>query len=146
MLKRLKLSLKPSPAIEVTRVAIGNQKLVYVLIANKKFAYAHGKKSAVAYIGTTKNGVTRVAGSAAERAEEILGLHGVTSVSARILTCKPRKNVKTWRKLERALLLAFRAEYGSVPKCNSHGKHMVETDEFAYFSRDAVRRIVGKLA
>jgi hypothetical protein len=145
MSRRLNLSLKATPALVVTRIAIGDQKLVYVLIADKTFSYPYGPKSAIAYIGTTKKGVARIAGSAAERAQEILSLHGVKKVTSRILTCGPRQKVKTWLKLERAMLLMFRAEYGSVPKCNSHGKNMKETDEFTYFSREAVRKMVQKL-
>jgi hypothetical protein len=116
-----------------------------VLIASKKFSYPHGRKSSIAYIGTTKKGVARVAGSAAERAQEILSMHGVQKVTARIVTCQPRRKVKTWLKLERAMLLEFRSAYGSVPKCNSHGKNMLETDEFSYFSRDAMRKLIQKL-
>lgn len=145
MIRRLNLSLKGQHALEVTRIAVGNQKLVYVLIADKTFSYPHGRKSAIAYIGTTKKGVARVAGSAAERAQEILSLHGVKKVIARIVTCGTRQKVKTWLKLERALLLEFRSAYGSVPKCNSHGKNMVETDEFSYFSRDAMRKLIQRL-
>ena len=37
--------------------------------------------------------------------------------------------MKTWKKLERALLLAFRAEYGRIPFCNSQGNRIKETDE-----------------
>jgi hypothetical protein len=66
----LKVSLKRFHAIEVTRIAIGNQKLVYALIANKKFRHPYGKSS-IAYIGTTKKGIHRVASSVAYRAEDI---------------------------------------------------------------------------
>jgi len=44
------------------------------------------------------------------------------------------------------MLLAFRAKYGSVPVCNSHGKKMKEADEFDYFGRDAVRKLIDNLA
>jgi len=145
MVRRLGVSLKSEHAIEVTRLAIGNQKLVYILIANKKFPYPHGRKSAIAYIGTTRKGVERVAGSAAQRAEQILGEHGVKKVTARIVTCAPRKKVKSWIKLERAMLLEFRSAYGSVPHCNRQGKNITETDEFIYFSRDAIRNVIQKL-
>lgn len=145
MAKRLKVSLKPDHAIEVTRIATDSQKLVYVLVANKRFGYEHGQKSAVAYIGTTKNGVARVASSAANWAEEILGNHGVKKITARIVTCRPRKKVKSWKKLERAMLLEFRSVYGSVPHWNTQGKNITETDEFSYFSRDAIRKIVKLL-
>jgi hypothetical protein len=145
MSRRLSLSLKAGHALEVTRIAIGNQKLVYVLIANKKFSYPHGSKSAIVYIGTTEKGVARVAESAAVRAQQILGLSGVKKVTARIVTCGPRQKVKTWVKMERAMLFTFRSEYGRVPKCNSHGKNMKESDEFTYFSRDAVRKVIQNL-
>jgi hypothetical protein len=137
--------LKTEHALEVTRIAIGGDKLVYILLADRRFAYPHGSKSLVAYIGTTKSGIARIAGSAAERAEEILNRHGVKKVTARVISCAPRQKVKTWLKLERALLLQFRSEYGSVPKCNKQGKRLVEGDEFSYFSRDAVRKILQKL-
>jgi hypothetical protein len=144
MPRRLNLSLKRFHAIEVTRIAIGNQRLVYVLVADRTFAYPHGR-SAVAYIGTTKKGIERVASSAAQRAEDILSRFGVKKVTARIVTCSPRRRVKTWKKLERAMLLSFRAEYGKVPVCNSHGKRMRETDEYEYFAREAVRKLISDL-
>jgi hypothetical protein len=143
--RRLSLRLKAERALEATRIAIGSEKLVYVLLANKKFAYPHGRKSHIAYIGTTKRGVSRIAGSAAERAADILGRHGVKKVTARVLTCAPRQKVKTWLKLERALLMQFRSDYGSVPTCNSQGKRLIERDEFSYFSRDAIRKMIQKL-
>ena len=144
MPRRLNLSLKTIHAVEVTRVAVGNQKLVYVLLADKKFKYPHGQ-SAVAYIGTTKRGIARVASSAAYRAEDVLSEHGIRKVIARIITCGPRRRVKTWVKLERALLLLFRAEYGAVPKLNSQGRKIKEGDEFGYFSREAVRKVIQRL-
>jgi hypothetical protein len=33
------------------------------------------------------------------------------------------------------MLLSFRAQFGSVPKFNSHGKQMRETDEHDYFAQ-----------
>src|SRR5262245_30590068 len=144
MARRLNLSLKRVHAIEVTRIAVGNQKLVYVLVADRKFSYPYGK-SVVAYIGTTEKGIERVASSAAERAEDILSRFGVKKVTARIVTCAPRQKVKTWVKLERAMLLSFRAEFGSVPVCNSHGRQIKETDEYDYFARDAVRKLFRDL-
>jgi hypothetical protein len=95
MVRRLSLSLKRQHAIEFTRIAIGSPKLVYILIADKKLSYSHGLKSAIAYIGTTKKGVVRVAASAAYWAEDILSEHGIKKVIARIVTCGPRKKVKT---------------------------------------------------
>jgi hypothetical protein len=137
----LKVSLNRTHAIEVTRIAVGDQKLVYVLAANRKFKYAHGN-SWVAYIGTTKRGIHRVASSAANHAEDILAEYGVKQITARIITCKARPNVKTWVKLERALLLVFREMYGEVPAFNKQGHRIKETDEFEYFKRDKLRKLL----
>lgn len=141
---RLKLSLKKEHALEVTRIAIGSQKVVYVLTANKKLKYRLGS-SAIAYIGTTKKGVLRIAQSTAAKAEEILGEHGIKKITARVMTCGVRKRVKTWVKLERALLLEFRSTYGEVPKFNSQGSHMQWTDELNYFSRSALAKSIERL-
>ena len=82
----------------------------------------------------------------AVRANDILELRGVRSFTARIITCPPRRNVSTWLKLERALLLGFKEKFGEVPKCNSHGKRMKETDEFRYFRKKGVLRVVDDLS
>jgi hypothetical protein len=145
MPRRLSLSLKRFHAIEVTRIAVGNQKLVYVLVADRVLSYPFGK-SPIAYIGTTKKGIERVASSAANRAEKILSRQGVKKVTARIVTCSPRRRVKTWVKLERAMLLTFRAAYGRVPEFNVQGKNVKETDEYDYFARDAVRKLIENLS
>lgn len=143
--RRIRLSLKRDEALRANRVFIGSQKLVYVLISDKRLEYISGK-SRIAYIGTTKNGTTRIAHSVALRAYRILSLRGVRSFHARIVTCRPRRNVKTWCKLERALLLRFREIFGEVPKCNTHGKRMKVTDEFDYFNRRGVKSVIDELA
>jgi hypothetical protein len=120
-------------------------RLVYLLIADKRLKYKGGK-SRIAYIGTTKKGVSRIAQSVAFRAEQILSLRGVRTFHVRIVTCKPRQKVETWKKLERGLLLCFRERFGEVPKCNSHGKRMKETDEFHYFARKGVRNVIDELS
>jgi hypothetical protein len=142
--KRIKLSLKRDHALEATRVSIGKSKLVYVLIADKRLKYPKGK-SRIAYIGTTKKGAARIAQSVAGRAEAILGLRGVRSFHARVITCRPRRNVKTWMKLERALLVVFKENFGSVPECNSHGSKMKERDVFRIFSRGGVTAVIEEL-
>jgi hypothetical protein len=132
-MKRLRISLKRSPALEVDRVSIGHLKLVYVICADKKVKYPKGR-SRIAYIGTTQNGIDRVAQSAAIRSDRVLNLHGVNSFQVRIVTCTPRQHVKTWHKLERALILYFRDTYGAIPICNEMGNNMTwrgERDLFA---------------
>ena len=143
---RLHVSLKRDSAMSVTSVAIGSNKLVYVLVCDKKLKYPQGK-SRIAYIGTTKNGLSRIASSVAWRANEILAIHGVRGFCARIITCQPRQRVKTWRKMERALLLKFREMFGEPPHCNTQGKNMRETDEFnKYFTPDRIQKIIEELS
>jgi len=143
--RRAHVSLKRDPALEASRGSIGREKLVYVLISDKKLSYKVGR-SRIAYIGTTKKGLARVAQSVATKADEILGNRGILKLHARIVTCRPRQRVKMWLKLERALLLEFREMYDEVPKWNSHGKKMKVVDEFEYFSKSRVRRIIEDLS
>ena len=127
------------------RVALGDLKLVYVIIADKKLRYQNGR-SKIAYIGTTKKGISRIAGSVAYRADKVLGLHGVRSFDVRVIACRPRQKVKTWLLLERALLLAFRESFGEVPRCNSHGKKIKEVREFEVFSRHRLLTVIEDLS
>lgn len=130
--RRISIALKRDCALHATRVSVGKSKLVYILVTDKRLKYPNGR-SRIAYVGTTKRGLHRVASSAARHADEILSLRGVRSFDARVVTCQPRQRVKTWLVLERALLLAFREKYGSQPRCNNHGKRMKARDEFDYF-------------
>ena len=131
--------------MSVTRVSLRGAKLVYVIVADKKLNYAGGR-SRVAYIGTTKKGITRISQSVAARAEAVLGLHGVEEFEVRVVTCRPRQRVKSWLKLERALLLCFREKFCEVPKCNSHGKRIREAGEFTLFSKARIKRILDDLS
>ena len=67
-------------------------------------------------------------------------------MEVRIVTCASRKGMRTWMKLERALLLAFREKYGAVPMCNGTGKNMRWQDEETYFSRKRITAILNALA
>lgn len=144
--RRLNVTMYRGEALRVSRLADQADHLVYVFLCDKKLLYPSDKKSRIAYIGTTASGVWRLTASASERASRILGERGVNSFEARILTCTPRQRVLTWHKLERAMLLEFREVYGRVPICNTHGKSMVETDEFEYFARSRVRDILEELS
>ena len=141
---RLRVSLKREPAITVNRVAIGNEKLVYVICADKKLQYPWGR-TPIVYVGTTKNGVSRIASSAAYRADKVLNMHGVKSFDVRVVTCRVRQGIKTWAKLERALLLSFREKFGEVPKCNVAGKKIIEQNEFEVFSKSRISEIIAAL-
>jgi hypothetical protein len=145
MQKRLNVNLKPRYAMQVTRLSIGKKKLVYAILVKKALKYPWGR-SRIAYIGTTKKGVARIAQSVAARAQDVLSIHGVREFVVRIVTCSPRPNVKTWQKMERALLLVFRHKYGGLPKCNKQGKNIKQRDEFKYFKRDRLERVLEMLA
>lgn len=74
----------------------------------------------------------------------MLALHGVRNLEFHVVQCPRRQNVKTWRILERALLLTFREVYGEVPRCNTQGKRMSWHDEHKYFTGGRLRSIVKK--
>lgn len=143
--RRSTVSLRREEAMRVSRVAVGHAKLVYVVVADKKLNYPKGR-SRIAYFGTTKNGVSRVAQSAAYRTDEIFRKRGVRSFTVHLVTCRPRQRVKMWVKLERAFLLAFRDQFGAVPACNSHGKGITGLDEFEYFARTKIDRLIADLS
>lgn len=131
--------------MRVTRFSLGGERLCYLILASKRIKYPFGY-SQIAYIGTTKKGLGRIASSAAAKAEDVLSRHGVREFHVRVVTCRPRRNVKTWMKLERGLLLTFRSIFGDVPVTNTQGKKIQEKDEFRYFNRDRLRAMVSSLS
>ncbi len=68
--------------------------------------------------------------------------HGIKRLDFHVITCTPLRNVKTWEKLERALLLAFKDRYWSVPVANTMGKHAKWRDDLDYFSEKRLRMIL----
>ena len=144
-MKRLRISLKRREAITVDRVSAGKMKLAYVICADRKLPYTDGR-SRIAYIGTTKNGIDRVAQSAATRSDVVLGLRGVNSFTVHIVTSTPRKHVKSWHKLERALLLMFKDMFGEVPSCNTQGKNVKWSGEKELFSVQRLRTVLEDLS
>jgi hypothetical protein len=142
--RRLRISLKREGALSASRMSVENDKLVYVLVCDKKIKYPK-KKSRVVYIGATKKGISRIARSVAYRAQNILEIHGVRKFQVRILTCKPRQKIKTWHKLERALLIEFKETYGDIPQCNSQGHRIKKTDEDKYFRSKRLHNILEEL-
>jgi hypothetical protein len=139
-----RLSIRSSnrrPALSLHRTAVEAACLVYLAVVPRAIKYQYGR-SHIAYIGTTQKGVDRIAASAAAIAPEVLRMHGVDSFELFTCTCRARQKVKTWRKLERALLLRFREMYGTVPRLNSQGKNMRWTDETKYFSVKRIDSII----
>lgn len=131
------------PAVTISRTATKSSELVYIAVANKQLSYSLGK-SRIVYIGQTKNGAARIAASAAAKAGDMLGLHGVKHLELFVVTSSSMASVKTWHKLERGLLLAFKDEFGEPPKCNVSGKGMVWTDELKYFTEGRLKTVIQK--
>jgi hypothetical protein len=115
--------------------------LVYVLTTNRPLKYRYGR-STIAYIGTTKRGLKRIAESVADRSERILKNHGITTLTAHLLTTRGRRGARVWQKLERALIISFRERYGETPRYNKHGIGWQWKDERNYFSESAVRKLI----
>ncbi len=141
MAKKLLVKFSKHAVLTATRVSsVHTERLVYVLSASKALNYEFGKKSKIVYIGTTENGIRRIAESIADKAGEKLTVFGVHSLEARIVTCTPKRHVKTWKVLESACLLAFRDKFGGVPKYNKHGIKLQEGKEFQYFSKERINK------
>ena len=143
--RKLAVKLARGHVMHVTRRSTESYKLAYVILVDKKLDYEAGR-SRIAYIGSTKNGVRRIAASMAKRSYDILGERGVRECFVHVVTCSPRRNVQSWKKLERALMLMFRETYGEIPRCNVQGSRIKEADEFDYFSRERIARILEDLA
>ncbi|SRR6266404_4224663 len=143
--RRSSVSLKRKPGFTVTRISVGDDRLAYAMVADKKYEYEKGR-SRIVYIGTTERGIFRVTSSIAERANDILRLPGFECFEVRIITCHRRKHIKMWFKLEHALIVAFRELYGSPPRCNNPNAGKSAGTVFNYFSRKRVKRILEDLA
>lgn len=133
------------PAITITRTAYAASELVYLAYANKPLRYEHGD-SRIAYIGTTKNGVWRVASSAAWKAEDLFARRGVHTLEFFIIASPRRGRLATYRKLERALLLRFRERYGSIPAANKQGNRLRWRDDDDAFTPASINKILDDFA
>ena len=141
MAKRLTIRTSNHPAVTISRAALGRSRLVYIAKANKRFKYPENR-SAIAYIGTTEVGVRRIATSAAVRAQKLLGLHGVKELKFYVITCKKKRRVKSWEKLEDDLLHVFKREYGRLPIGNKKGPS--RRDHFRYFNENRLRSVLRR--
>ena len=145
MANRLFIKISPKPAVTITRYGLKRKKVVYAAVANKQHKYPDGQSSVV-YIGTTKKGVKRIADSAANQAKKQLFNYGVKRLSFYVVSCKALAGVESWKKLERALLLTFKAEFWSVPVGNKVGKNFKWKDEHKYFAERRLRTIIAELS
>ncbi len=141
MARRSTISKSDRVSISITRSATRKRKLVYIAQANKLHHYRHGR-SAIVYIGTTEKGASRIAKSAANKAHEFLTEHGLKTLRLFVVTYTPIQGVKTWRKLERALILTFRCLYGDPPVGNTQGTKFRWDDEKDYFKVSSFEKTI----
>jgi len=67
-------------------------------------------------------------------------LHGVKTIDIHIVTCAPRKAVQTWKRLESALVDAFRNKYFQLPQYNK----VRPTAKEGLFSLKVLDKIISK--
>jgi hypothetical protein len=137
------------PVLSVEVSSTKTKELVYLLAADRPIRYGN-QFSRIVYIGTTKKGVSRIAGSASRHigvaADQLRGLRRLDAfvVAARSRRGpKTHKGVKAWFLLEHALLLKFWQKYGSGPILNGTGKPRPR-HEFDVFAGSSIQRIIER--
>ena len=142
-LKRLQVHLNSKQVMTVHRRVLKKKKIVYLLSAASPIKYKGGR-SRIVYVGTTKKGVGRIAGSAAARAEDILSTRGLKVVNVFVASRSSRAGLATWRCLEDALLAAFLASYHEPPMCNAQGKKKKWNEELdRLFKWKAINKVLA---
>jgi predicted GIY-YIG superfamily endonuclease len=145
MTKILKIKLDKNPSVVIHRTAVRADKLVYIARANKKMRYPWGN-SRIVYIGTTKNGIRRIASSAAWKGEQLLAEHGITQLDFYIVTCTRRKALPGWKRLERALISRFCELFGDSPQANKTGRVPQPGSWKNRFSQKKLDQVIHKLS
>lgn len=139
-MRKLKVRQPKQALLTITRSREWTDKMVYILAANNARRYRNGR-SRILYIGTTKKGANRPAASAVNKASEAFyKLRGVKTIHVHIVTCAPRKAMQTWKRLESALLDAFRNRYFQLPTYNK----VRPTTREGLFSTKALTSIIDK--
>jgi hypothetical protein len=141
MPRQLRVGFDSESCVSICRAAFEQNKLVYVARANKWIQYERGR-SHIAYIGTTKNGASRIASSAVNKGEDILKRHGITSLDFHIVTCGKCQGAKTWRKLERGLIIRFRERFWETPIGNKAGMYTYWDDEKDWFYEEKLDKVI----
>ena len=139
-MRKLKVKSPKQALLTITRSRQWTDKMVYILAANKPHKYGNGR-SQILYIGTTKKGAGRPAASAVNKASAAFyNLRGVKTINVHLVTCSPRKAMQTWRRLESALLDAFRSRYFQLPRYNK----VRPTTKEGLFSTKALAKIIDR--
>jgi hypothetical protein len=117
-MRSLRINCTGTPLLTITRSKRWQNRMVYILTTPKSHKYRNGR-SRIIYIGTTGKGAGRPAASAVNKASQAFSeLYGVKTIEVHIATCDSRPAVKTWKKLESALIDTFRTRYFQLPRYN----------------------------
>jgi hypothetical protein len=130
-------------AVTLTRVAVQDEHLVYIIASNKRVPYGRNR-SRIVYIGTTSKGVDRILRSVADKARQALAGHGTRRIEVHVYAVAGRPRVKMWLKLEQGLLLAFKDVYACVPKYNKKGMSMRWEDQGDYLAKAGLKHIIRR--
>jgi len=145
-MRKLKIRSSKTALLTLTRSPRWSNKMVYILTANKHQRYRGTDsktvgRSKIIYIGTTKTGAGRPAASAVNKASEVFyHLHGVRTIDVHIVTCGTNGIHHAWKKLEAALIDAFRQKYFQLPKYNKVRPKPIE----GLFSPGALRKLITR--
>ena len=121
----MKIHLASKPAMIVHRRILAKHRIVYLLVGKKPFKYKGGR-TRIAYIGTSKKGASRVASSAAHKADKFFSRWGSRQMEVFIASCSAKPGLKSWQYLEHALLAVFLQLYRELPFCNKNGYKLDE--------------------
>ena len=146
-MRSLRVRCTKDPLLSVRRSKRWKKRMVYILVANKSYKYASGKRSRIIYIGTTGKGARRPATSAIDKANAAFGeLRGVKEIRVHIATCQGRKATRTWEHLESALLATFREMHWELPWYNKRKGSIKNTEDIHLFRPKALKKILMPFA
>jgi hypothetical protein len=144
-MRKLKIRSPKTALLTLTRSHHSTAKMVYILAANKHLPYKDRDsktvgRSRILYIGTTKKGWGRPAASALNKATEVFyHLPGVRTIDVHVVTCATHKK-QGWKRLEAALLDAFRKRYFQLPKYNKVRPKPVE----GLFGSNTLQKLIAR--
>jgi hypothetical protein len=143
-MRSLRVKCSKTPLLTVERSKQWNQRMVYILVANKSYRYKNGnRRSRIIYIGTTGAGARRPATSAVDKANEAFSkLRGVRRIEVHIATCSGRKAMRTWQHLESSLLAVFRGLYFDLPKYNKKKGSVRYMEDVRLFRAKALQKLI----
>jgi hypothetical protein len=121
--------------------------MVYILRADKSIRYNEGS-SRIVYVGETRRGTRRPAGSAASKAMRTFGvLRGIRRIDVHPVTFRGKQSVRMWEILERDLLATFKHIFGEIPWYNQQGKgKRFSVAGIKYFRKSRLERLVKLLS